>query len=178
MVLDDEHYMLLALAEAKKAYSLGEIPIGAVLVNNEDGTVVSAGYNLRESKRDATAHAEMEAIRSACRSMNRWRLSGLTLYVTIEPCAMCAGALVNSRVDRLVYGSTESKFGAVESIFNIVNHKLLNHRMAVTAGVMEEECRQLMKDFFKMRREQNRAKKAAEKAMGKVAEKSTPAGGS
>ena len=156
--------MHLALAEAEKAYARGEIPIGAVLVRNEDGTVVSRGHNLRESKNDATAHAEMEAIREACARLNRWRLSGLTLYVTIEPCAMCAGALVNSRIDRLVYGSTDSKLGAVESIFNVVNHRLLNHRLSVTAGVLEDDCRQLMKDFFRMRREQNKQKKREEKS--------------
>lgn len=162
--------MRLALAEAEKAYAGGEIPIGAVLVRNEDGTVVSRGHNLRESKNDATAHAEMEAIREACARLNRWRLSGLTLYVTIEPCAMCAGALVNSRIDRLVYGSTESKFGAVESIFNVVNHRLLNHRLSVTAGVLEDECRQLMKDFFRMRREQNKQKKREENSEEKSAD--------
>ena len=162
--------MRLALAEAEKAYARGEIPIGAVLVRNEDGTVVSRGHNLRESKNDATAHAEMEAIREACARLNRWRLSGLTLYVTIEPCAMCAGALVNSRIDRLVYGSTESKFGAVESIFNVVNHRLLNHRLSVTAGVLEDDCRQLMKDFFRMRREQNKQKKREENSEEKSAE--------
>ena len=162
--------MHLALAEAEKAYARGEIPIGAVLVRNEDGTVVSQGHNLRESKNDATAHAEMEAIREACARLNRWRLSGLTLYVTIEPCAMCAGALVNSRIDRLVYGSTESKFGAVESIFNVVNHRLLNHRLSVTAGVLEDECRQLMKDFFRMRREQNKQKKREENSEEKSAD--------
>lgn len=162
--------MRLALAEAEKAYARGEIPIGAVLVRNEDGTVVSRGHNLRESKNDATAHAEMEAIREACTRLNRWRLSGLTLYVTIEPCAMCAGALVNSRIDRLVYGSTESKFGAVESIFNVVNHRLLNHRLSVTAGVLEDECRQLMKDFFRMRREQNKQKKREENSEEKSAD--------
>ncbi len=162
--------MRLALAEAEKAYARGEIPIGAVLVRNEDGTVVSRGHNLRESKNDATAHAEMEAIREACARLNRWRLSGLTLYVTIEPCAMCAGALVNSRIDRLVYGGTESKFGAVESIFNVVNHRLLNHRLSVTAGVLEDECRQLMKDFFRMRREQNKQKKREENSEEKSAD--------
>ena len=162
--------MRLALAEAEKAYARGEIPIGAVLVRNEDGTVVSRGHNLRESKNDATAHAEMEAIREACARLKRWRLSGLTLYVTIEACAMCAGALVNSRIDRLVYGSTESKFGAVESIFNVVNHRLLNHRLSVTAGVLEDECRQLMKDFFRMRREQNKQKKREENSEEKSAD--------
>lgn len=157
-MLDDEKYMTLALAEARKAYELGEVPIGAVLVA-EDGTIVSTGYNLREKNTDATAHAEMEAIRKGCQALKRWRLTGMTLYVTIEPCAMCAGALVNSRVDRLVYGSAESKFGAVESVFNIVNHKLLNHRMEVTAGVLEDECRSIMKDFFAMRRKQNKERK-------------------
>lgn len=159
MMLNDMQYMRMALREAIKAYQQGEIPIGAVLVNNENGAVVATGYNLRERTMDATAHAEMEAIRNGCQALKRWRLSGCTLYVTIEPCAMCAGALVNSRIDRLVYGSNESKFGAVESIFNVVNHKILNHRMEVTAGVMEDECRQLMKIFFHMRRLQNKRKK-------------------
>ena len=158
-MLDHEKYMRMALKEAVKAYQQGEIPIGAVLVNNEDGQVVATGFNLREQTMDATAHAEMEAIRKGCQALHRWRLSGCTLYVTIEPCAMCAGALVNSRIDRLVYGSNESKFGAVESIFNVVNHKLLNHRMEVVAGVLEDECRQLMKSFFHMRRLQNKARK-------------------
>ena len=162
--------MHLALAEAEKAYARGEIPIGAVLVRNEDGTVVSRGHNKKENKNDATAHAEMEAIREACARLNRWRLSGLTLYVTIEPCAMCAGALVNSRIDRLVYGSTESKFGAVESIFNVVNHRLLNHRLSITAGVLEDDCSQLMKDFFRMRREQNKQKKREENSEEKSAD--------
>ena len=108
-MLDHEKYMRMALKEAVKAYQQGEIPIGAVLVNNEDGQVVATGFNLREQTMDATAHAEMEAIRKGCQALHRWRLSGCTLYVTIEPCAMCAGALVNSRIDRLVYGSNESK---------------------------------------------------------------------
>ena len=156
---DDEAYMAMALAEARKAYDLGEVPIGAVLVDNESGAVVSAGHNLREMELDGTAHAEMEAIRKGCKKLGRWRLSGTTLYVTIEPCAMCAGALVNSRVDRLVYGSQDLKAGAVHSIFNIVNHKLLNLRMEVTDGIMADQCRQIMKDFFAMRRKQNKEKK-------------------
>lgn len=159
MMLNDVQYMRMALREAIKAYQQGEIPIGAVLVHNEDGEVIATGYNLRERTMDATAHAEMEAIRKGCHALKRWRLSGCTLYVTIEPCAMCAGALVNSRIDRLVYGSNESKFGAVESIFNVVNNRILNHRMEVTAGVLDDECRQLMKSFFSMRRLQNKFKK-------------------
>ena len=142
--------MGLALAEAQKAFDLGEVPIGAVLIM--DGQVVASGHNMRESWHDATAHAEMIAIREACEKLGRWRLTGLTLYVTIEPCPMCAGALVMSRVDRLVYGSADVKAGAIESIFNIAQNDALNHSMMVTAGIRANECAQIMKDFFKQRR--------------------------
>ncbi len=147
----DEYYMGLALEEAKAAYALGEVPIGAVLVE-KDGAVVASGHNMRESWQDATAHAEMIVIRNACRKMSRWRLSGCTLYVTIEPCPMCAGALVMSRVDRVVYGSTDAKAGAVESLFNITDHAAMNHRLQVTAGVRQQECADIMKHFFAERR--------------------------
>lgn len=149
--MNDEGYMRLALVEAQKAFVLGEVPIGAIIVI--DGEVVAVGHNMRETWNDATAHAEVVAIKAACEKLNRWRLSGATLYVTIEPCPMCAGALVMSRVDRVVYGSTDAKAGAVESIFNIVNHQALNHRLEVTSGVLEDECRNLMKKFFKERRQ-------------------------
>lgn len=149
--MNDEGYMRLALVEAQKAFVLGEVPIGAIIVM--DGEVVAVGHNMREIWNDATAHAEVVAIKAACEKLNRWRLSGATLYVTIEPCPMCAGALVMSRVDRVVYGSTDAKAGAVESIFNIVNHQALNHRLEVTSGVLEDECRNLMKKFFKERRQ-------------------------
>ena len=149
--MDDYAYMGLALDEARKAYELGEIPIGAVIVDGR-GDVVSRGHNMRESWQDATAHAEMVAIKEACRHLGRWRLSGLTLYVTIEPCPMCAGALVMSRVDRVVYGSTDAKAGAAESLFNIVDHPAMNHRLQVTAGVRQDECAGLMKRFFAERR--------------------------
>ena len=147
----DEHYMALALEEAQKAYDKGEIPIGAVLVD-ESGTVVSCGHNMRETWQDATAHAEIIAIREACRLLNRWRLSGLTLFVTIEPCPMCAGALVMSRVDRVVYGSADSKAGASESLFNVTSNPALNHQLQVTAGVLQDECSDIMKRFFAERR--------------------------
>ncbi|MCR5176983.1 MAG: tRNA adenosine(34) deaminase TadA [Anaerovibrio sp.] len=159
MILNDEHFMRLALAEAAKAYELGEVPIGAVLVENEGGTVVSAGHNLRELARDATAHAEIEAIRQANQKLGRWRLSGTTLYVTIEPCPMCAGAIVNSRIDRVVYGGADIKAGAVHSIFNVLTNQRLNHQVEVTAGVLEDECTELMKSFFRMRRKENKLKK-------------------
>ncbi|CVK19186.1 tRNA adenosine(34) deaminase TadA [Sporomusa sphaeroides] len=148
--MDDNYYMGLALTEARKAFALGEVPIGAVLVM--DNQVVSAAHNMRESWHDATAHAEVIAIRDACQQLNRWRLTGATLYVTIEPCPMCAGALVMSRIDRLVYGSPDYKAGAVESLFNIVQHPALNHRLEVIAGVRADECSGIMKEFFRLRR--------------------------
>lgn len=147
---DNDYFMGLALAEARRAYALGEVPIGAVLV--VDGAAVAAAHNRRETWRDATAHAELIAIQQACRILGRWRLTGATLYVTIEPCPMCAGAIVLSRIDRLVYGSADYKAGAVESLFNIVQHDALNHRVEVLAGVRSEECASLMKEFFRERR--------------------------
>ena len=150
---DDLHGMRLALEEAKRAYLCGEVPIGAVILD-ETGTVIASGYNLRETQHDATAHAELIAIRRACQRLGRWRLTGLTLYVTIEPCPMCAGAIVMSRIDRVVYGSTDTKAGACESIFNIPGHMALNHRPEVTAGVLQEECAAIMKCFFRERRKE------------------------
>ena len=148
--MDDTYFMGLALAEAEKAYALGEVPIGAVLTLG--GEVVASGHNRRETWFDATAHAELLVIQEACRKLKRWRLSGATLYVTIEPCPMCAGALVMSRVSRLVYGSADYKAGAVESLFNIVDNPVLNHRLEITAGVCAENCAELMRSFFRQRR--------------------------
>ena len=142
--------MGLALAEAHSAAEEGEVPIGAVLVKN--GVVISRAHNRRENDKDATAHAEMLVIRDACQKLGSWRLSGTTLYVTIEPCPMCAGALVMSRINRLVYGSPDYKAGAVESLFNIVTHPALNHRLEVTAGLRQEECAAAMQAFFRERR--------------------------
>jgi len=142
--------MELALAEAKQAAVEGEVPIGAILVL--DGEVIAAAHNRRETDQDATAHAEMLVIQAGCRKLGRWRLSGTTMFVTIEPCPMCAGALVMSRIDRLVYGSPDSRAGAVDSIFNVVQHPALNHRLAVTAGVRQEECAAVMQAFFRKKR--------------------------
>ena len=163
MKQEDAFYMRAALAEAAQAYALGEVPIGAVLVD-EAGEIVARGHNLRERDHDATAHAEMIAIRAACERLGRWRLSGLTLYVTIEPCPMCAGAIVMSRVDRVVYGGTDYKAGACESLFNIPGHPAINHHPEVTAGVLAEECADIMKRFFRERRVR---KKAAQKNIDK-----------
>ena len=163
MKQEDAFYMRAALAEAAQAYALGEVPIGAVLVD-EAGEIVARGHNLRERDHDATAHAEMIAIRAACERLGRWRLLGLTLYVTIEPCPMCAGAIVMSRVDRVVYGGTDYKAGACESLFNIPGHPAINHHPEVTAGVLAEECADIMKRFFRERRAR---KKAAQKNIDK-----------
>lgn len=163
MKQEDAFYMRAALAEAAQAYALGEVPIGAVLVD-EEGEIVARGHNLRERDHDATAHAEMIAIRAACERLGRWRLSSLTLYVTIEPCPMCAGAIVMSRVDRVVYGGTDYKAGACESLFNIPGHPAINHHPEVTAGVLAEECADIMKRFFRERRAR---KKAAQKNIDK-----------
>lgn len=148
--MDDNDYMGLALEQARMAYAIGEVPIGAVLVL--DGRVVAQAHNMRETWHDATAHAEVIVIREACQKLGRWRLTGATLYVTIEPCPMCAGALVMSRIDRLVYGSADYKAGGVESIFNIPQNAALNHRMTVVAGVRADECAGIMRDFFRARR--------------------------
>lgn len=146
----DEFYMGKALEEAKTAFAVGEIPIGAVIIYQKKA--IARAYNLRESLPCATAHAELLAIEKACRVLGRWRLSGCTLYVTCEPCPMCAGAIVNSRLDRVVYGCADPKAGAVRSLFQLADSPLLNHRAAVTAGVRADECTALLKEFFRRKR--------------------------
>ena len=142
----DVIYMRAAIDLAKKAAELGEVPIGAVVV--KDGEIVGEGFNLRENSKLSTAHAEIAAIESACKNLGGWRLFGCTLYVTLEPCAMCAGAIVNSRIDRVVYGASDIRFGACGSLFNI-NSYPLNHAFMIESGVCEEECKTLLSDFFK-----------------------------
>ena len=143
---NDIIFMNEAIKLAKKAAQLGEVPIGAVVVR--DGIIVGEAYNLRETEKLATAHAEISAIEAACKKLGGWRLFGCTLYVTLEPCPMCAGAIVNSRIDRVVYGAPDIRFGACGSLFNI-NSYPLNHAFEITSGVCEEECKQLLSDFFK-----------------------------
>lgn len=147
---DDTTFMRLALAEAEEAGRLGEIPIGAVIV--QDGEVLATGYNLRETLQDPTAHAEVVALRRAAQNRRSWRLTGATLYATIEPCPMCAGALVLARVSRLVYGAPDPKAGAVDTLMDIVRDQRLNHRMEVTSGVLADEAAALLQNFFKVRR--------------------------
>ena len=153
-MMTDEFYMGLALEEAKKAAALGEIPIGAILVQGEE--VIARAHNMRETWQDATAHAELIVIQEACKKLKSWRLTGCTLYVTVEPCPMCSGAIVNGRVERVVYGCPDIKAGGAESIFNIITNPNLNHVAQVTSGVREEECAQVMKEFFKKRREEKK----------------------
>ncbi len=153
MKTDDERFMLLAIEEAKKAELRGEVPIGAITVG-EGGEILSRAHNLRETSFDPTAHAEVIAIREAAKKMLSWRLSGTTLYVTLEPCVMCMGAITLARVKRLVFGSLDTKAGAALSLYNIGIDGKLNHRLRVKEGVLKEECGDLLKKFFEnIRRE-------------------------
>ena len=149
----DELYMKRALKLAREAAAVGEVPVGAVVVQN--GTIIAEAFNRRESWRDPTAHAELMAIRTAASNLNRWRLSGATLYVTLEPCAMCAGAMVLARIDRLVYGADDPKGGAVRTLYRLADDDRLNHRLEVTSGVLAEECARVLKEFFRERRTSN-----------------------
>jgi len=139
--------MIEALKEAGKAMARGEVPIGAIVV--KDGEIIGRGYNLTESLKDPTAHAEINAIREAASFLGGWRLTDCTMYVTVEPCPMCAGALVLSRIAKLYIGTMDPKAGACGSIFNIVSCNKLNHEIEIETGVMQQECEGIMKDFFK-----------------------------
>ncbi|MFP4056280.1 MAG: tRNA adenosine(34) deaminase TadA [Candidatus Brocadiia bacterium] len=142
--------MRLALAQAREALERGEVPVGAVAVAG--GQVVARAHNQRELLRDPTAHAEMLALTQAAAALGRWRLTGVTLYVTLEPCAMCAGAMVLARIDRLVYGALDPKAGAVQSLYRLLADERLNHRVPATGGVLAEACGELLRQFFRKRR--------------------------
>jgi len=146
----DDTFMHAALEQAQAAQELGDVPIGAVIVR--EGQVIAAAHNRRIIDRDPTAHAEMLAIRAAAGALGDWRLSGCCLYVTLEPCCMCAGAIVLARIDRLVYGATDPKAGAVDTLYTLCTDGRLNHRVAVTSGVLAEPCGQILTDFFKQQR--------------------------
>jgi tRNA(adenine34) deaminase len=147
VISDDEHWMGVALAEARLAMAHGDVPVGAVVVGPER-VELSRGRNLRERDGDPTAHAELVALRAAAKIAGHWRLDGATLYVTLEPCAMCAGALVNARVARVVYGALDPKAGAVVSLFEIGRDDRLNHRFEVAGGVLAEASAELLRSFF------------------------------
>ena len=146
----DIEFMKMALSLAREAAKLGEIPVGAIVVN-ANGEVIASAYNMRENEKKATAHAEILAIDRACSALGGWRLHGCTLYVTLEPCPMCAGALVNSRIDRVVFGAYDMQAGCCGSVVNF-NAYPFNHSFKITGGVLEDECRDVLAEFFKSRR--------------------------
>lgn len=149
----DKQYMQMAIDQAYIAEENGDVPIGCVIVY--ENRIVAKAYNQREQLHDPTAHAEIIALTQAAEAVGNWRLHGCTIYVTLEPCPMCAGALVLGRLDRLVYGTDDPKTGAVKSLYNIVQDDRLNHRLDVTCGVLEDECRKQLQDFFQRRRAEN-----------------------
>jgi tRNA(adenine34) deaminase len=149
---DDLTWMELALAEARMAADAGEVPVGALVINN--GEIIGRAGNRNLRDHDPTAHAEILALRQAAQHLGNHRLTGCTLYATIEPCAMCAGAVIHARIARLVYGAKDPKAGAAGSILEVINHPRLNHKMEVVSGVLGDRCSQILQDFFRRRREQ------------------------
>ncbi len=147
---EDLDFQRLALQEATQAAAEGEVPVGAIIVRH--GEIIASAHNQRETLRDPTAHAEMIAITQAAESIGAWRLEDCTLYVTLEPCPMCAGAIVQSRISRVVYGASDSKAGAAESLYRILTDKRLNHQCELISGVLAEECGKILTDFFRARR--------------------------
>lgn len=143
---EDEKFMKKALERAKKAASKGEVPIGCVIV--KDGRIIASGYNKREEKKNSLLHAEMVAINSACKKLDAWRLCDCTLYVTLEPCPMCAGAIINSRIKRVVFGASDPKAGAFGSVVNL-NEYPFNHKCLISSGVLGEECAAILSAFFR-----------------------------
>jgi len=142
--------MKIALEEARKAFDKAETPVGAIVVKDDE--IISLSHNLRESLQDPTAHAELLAIRDAAAKLGRWRLTDCTVYVTLEPCAMCSGAMVLARIKRLVYGASDPKAGTVGSLMNLLSHEKLNHRVEVESGILEKECGEMLSAFFSSRR--------------------------
>ncbi len=156
--MDNEQYMNKALALAKEAADEGEVPVGAVIVRDSDGAIVGRGRNRREAVRHALSHAEIEAIDEACQTLGGWRLSGCTLYVTLEPCPMCAGAIINARLDRVVFGAADPKAGSCGSLVNLFSLPY-NHKPQLESGVCEQACADILKTFFKNLRDKRKAEK-------------------
>ena len=163
----DEYWMNYALDLADKAQGIGEVPVGAVIITQgEDGgkgELIGEGFNQPISQHDATAHAEVNAVRAACKQLNNYRLPNTTLYVTLEPCAMCAGAIVHSRISRVVIATQEPRAGAAGSVLNVLQNEQLNHRCEVEFGIRQEQSSNMLKAFFKTRRDENKAQKKLEK---------------
>lgn len=155
--MQDEYFMKLAIEEAEKAEALKEVPIGAVLVH--DGKVIAKGYNLRETTQRSITHAEIMVIDQACEALQTWRLEEAILYVTLEPCPMCAGAIIQSRIKKVVYGAKDPKAGCAGTLMNILQDSRFNHQTEVVSGIMEEECGELLSSFFRKLRQQKKEKK-------------------
>ncbi|MBR6307137.1 MAG: tRNA adenosine(34) deaminase TadA [Lachnospiraceae bacterium] len=162
VLTEDEKYMKEALKEARKAYNLGEVPIGCVIVY--EGKIIGRGYNRRNTDKTTLAHAEISAIKKASKIIGDWRLEGCTLYVTLEPCQMCSGAIIQARIDRVVMGSMNPKAGCGGSLLNILEHEAFNHQALVTRGILEEECSEILTRFFKELRVRNKLEKAMKNA--------------
>lgn len=157
----DRIFMHEALKEAQKAASIGEVPIGAVLVHNND--IIARAHNLRETTQNAVTHAELMVIQDACKTIGSWRLEDTTLYVTLEPCPMCAGAILQSRIPRVVYGARDTKAGCVDSLYHLLNDSRFNHECEVVEGILADECGEILTDFFRLLRERKKAEKQAKK---------------
>lgn len=162
----DRLFMKQALEEAQQAALLGEVPIGAVIVY--EGKIIARAHNLRETTQNATTHAELLVIQEACKKIGSWRLEDTTLYVTLEPCPMCAGAILQSRVPRVVYGARDQKAGCVDSLYHLLNDERFNHECDVTEGILAEECGQILTDFFKALRDRKKAEKKARLASNDI----------
>lgn len=164
MITREEKYLLIALKEAEKARLKDEVPVGCVLVENDK--IIARAHNLRESKKLATAHAEILAIEKACKKKKAWRLENVEMYVTLEPCPMCAGGIVLSRVKRVVYGASDPKGGCAGTLMNLLTDERFNHQCEVVSGVLEEECGTLLTNFFRELRKKRKAIKKLEKNTG------------
>jgi len=160
-IKNDEYYMQLALEEAKKAGVIGEVPIGAIIVH--EGEIVARASNLRETSQNAVTHAELMAIQQACENIGSWRLENTVLYVTLEPCPMCAGAILQSRIPRVVYGARDMKAGCVDSLYRLLNDERFNHMCEVTEGVLADDCGAILTDFFRTLRERKKEEKRLRK---------------
>lgn len=145
----NKSFMLEALGEAKKAYDEGEVPVGAVIV--KDGEIIAKGHNQREQKQNALSHAEIECINTACKVLNSWRLDGCELYVTLEPCPMCTGAIINSRIKTVIFGAFDLRAGSMDSVINLCDYPY-NHKPEIYGGILEDECKKILEDFFKDKR--------------------------
>lgn len=155
--MEKEKFMKEALKEAQKAFDKAEVPVGAVIV--KDGKIIARAHNLKESKKQPTSHAEILAIEKACKKLNAWRLEDCEMYVTLEPCSMCAGALIQARIKKIYIGTEDPKTGACGSVLNLLQDYKFNHKIEVEKYILKDECEKILKDFFKMLRERNKNEK-------------------